>query len=158
MAEQERRLPLDEDVCERLHDAGEALREIREGRAVGCMPCLYGRAAVEAVFSFFARVLVLIPPWISLAVFFSVIVVLGILGSGFHFARLETDEEELWVESGGRLRQEIEYTERYLPPGRAPTNEILIQVLRRGDLQASLRDHLVLLRRVKDIRVERNGR
>ena len=156
MAEQERRS--DEDVCERLHDAGEALREIREGRAVGCEPCLYGRAAVEAVFSLFARVLVLKPPWISLAVFFSVIVVLGILGIGFHFARLETDEEELWVESGGRLRQEIEYTERYLPPGRAPTNEIFIQVLRRGDLRASLRDHLALLRRVKDIRVERNGR
>lgn len=158
MAKQERESSPEEDVCERLHDAGDALREIREGRAVGCKPCLYGRAAVEAVFSYFARALVLTPPWVSLAVFSLVIVVLGVLGSGFHRARLETDEEELWVESGGRLQVEIEYTERFLPPGQQPTSEVLIQVLRGGELSASLGDHLTLLRRVKDIRVERRGR
>ena len=145
----------EEDVCERLHDAGDALREIREGRAVGCMPCLYGRAAVEALFSFFARVLVLKPPLVSLVVFSSVIVVLGVLGSGFHRARVETDEEKLWVESGGRLQNEIKYTERYLPPDQQSSSEVFIQVLRGRDLKARLRDHLALLRRVKDIQVKR---
>lgn len=157
-SEREGRTPSDEEVCERLHDAGEALREIHEGRAVGCKPCLYGRAVVETVFSYLARVLVLKPPFAALVVFISLIIVLGALGSGFHRARLETDEEELWVEKGGRLRKELDYTERYLPPGRAATSEVLIQVLRSGDLRASLKDHLALLRRVKDIRVERGGK
>ena len=155
--EREERQPSEEEVCERLHDAGVALHEIHEGRADGCKPCLYGRAAVETVFSHLARVLVLKPPLAALVVFIFLIIVLGVLGSGFHRARLETDEEELWVEQGGRLRKEIEYTERYLPPGRAPSSEVFIQVLRSGDLRASLRDHLALLRRVKDIRVERGG-
>lgn len=145
----------EEDVCERLHDAGDALREIREDRADGCTPCLYGRAAVEALFSYFARVLALKPPWVSLVVFFSVIVVLGVLGSGFHRARVETDEEKLWVESDGRLQSEIGYTERYLPPDQQSSSEVFIQVLRGRDLKARLRDHLDLLRRVKDIQVKR---
>ena len=144
------------DECEELKVAWVALREINDGNASGCKPCLLGRAVVEGFFYQFGRFFILKPPLVSVVIFVCTLVILGVLSVGFYNARLETNEEELWIEKDGRLKVEIEYTERYLPSEDTASNELLIQVVRNGDFRSSLGDHLDLLRKIRAISVHRN--
>ena len=148
----------DEVLCERLQDAVLALEEIQQGRAKGFRIPLKGRAMVESCFYYISRLLVLYPPFVSLAVLTGVVVLFSVFATGFVFVEVETNEEKLWVESEGRLNEEIGYTERYLPKDNVSTTEILIQTVMGRNFTISMMDHLRLLLSIKKIVVERGNK
>jgi hypothetical protein len=80
-----------------------------------------------------------------------VVVGCGLLACGLLKARFETDEYELWTETGGRLEDESDYTDSVLGEGSLPSNELLVQVARSGKSAISLEaleEHLQLVRRI----------
>ena len=144
-----------------LLDANVALEEIRKGNAKGSQISLWGRVIVEkcfetlgicigskiSVYCFDSKIPVAI-------VFFTMTILVCItLGLQLRNARIETDETKLWVDEGGRLEKEIEYTNRYLHPDVQPTNEIVLQTTTEGNFTASLLDHLEFLQQARAVKV-----
>jgi hypothetical protein len=148
----------EEELCERLQDAGQALKEIKEGRARGFRVPLIGRALVENLFYYIGYLFALKPPIVSIIVFSCVILFLSATSTGFWKVKVETDEEKLWVESDGRLHGEQSYTDLHLPEDTLPTSELFIQSVMGGDFSMSLMDHLQLLMRIKKIEVHRTDK
>ena len=148
-----------ETAC--LLDASVALEEIRKGNAKGSYVSLWGRVVVENSFEILGTCIgskislycfdSKIP--VATLIFATTIISCIILGLGLRNARIETDETKLWVEEGGRLEEEIEYTNRYLHPDVQPTNEIVLQTTTEGNFTASLLDHLEFLKQARAIKV-----
>lgn len=131
----------------RLSNAEFALEQIRQGKARGSVWRLQFRSAIERSFGSLGAVLGRFP-WL---VIFSVVVVCVLLSLGLLKARFETDESELWVEQGGRLEKELDYTESVLGEGAEATGELLIQVGKEGRsaiTPEALLEHLDLVKRV----------
>jgi len=138
----------------KLHDAKQALKEIKEGNATGFKPSLYGRAAVEGLFELVGRLITLWPPVLATAFLSGILLVGVLLCIGFVRSDLETSISELWVEEGGRLDSEIEYTDDHLDDGFSPTQEPIIQLVRGDNFTASLYDHLNILQAATKITFE----
>lgn len=93
--------------------AKDGLREIDQGHARGNRKALLVRSAIQSVLRKFGGVAqrhcgkVIMVGFIPLIVF----------AFGLTRAKLETDAENLWIEVGGRLERELEYTKK-IPWGR----------------------------------------
>ena len=123
-----------------------ALEQIRSGKAVGSESRLQFRSAIEKGFgelgAFLGRF-----PWV--VVFVVVVVTVG-LSLGLLKAEFETDAKELWIETGGRLEDETDYTESVLGEGSEATVEAVIQVGKNGKsaiTQKALLEHLEVVTR-----------
>ncbi|XP_068677045.1 protein patched homolog 1-like isoform X1 [Montipora foliosa] len=98
-------------------------QEQTEGHARGNRKALLVRSAIQSVLRKFGGVAqrhcgkVIMVGFIPLIVF----------AFGLTRAKLETDAENLWIEVGGRLERELEYTKKSLGEGYGGTNELLIQ-------------------------------
>ena len=98
----------------RLHDARLAVEEINAGNASGFLLPLYGRAAIESVFEYLGKLITVWSPILATVFLGAVLLVFGICCIGFMDSELETEVAELWVERGGRLDNEIDYTDDHL--------------------------------------------
>ena len=136
----------DTDPSHRLHDASQALEEIEAGNATGFKPSLYGRAAVEGLFELVGKLITLSSPVMAIIFLSTILVVSVLLCIGFVRSDLETDVSELWIETGGRLDSEIEYTDDHLDDGFSQSQEPIIQLVRDNNFTASLYDHLNILK------------
>jgi len=139
-----------------LHDASQALKEIEAGNATGFKLSLYGRAAVEGLFELVGKLITLYSPLVAIILLSSILVASVLLCSGFVRSDLETDVSELWVEEGGRLDSEIEYTDDHLDDGFSQTQEPIIQLIR-DNFTASLYDHLNILKAATEITLDYKG-
>ena len=138
------------DLAHRLHNAKQAVEEIKAGNASGFLPPLYGRAAIESFFEFIGKLITAWPPIIASVLLAIVIIVFALLCIGFVESHLETEVSELWIETGGRLENEIDYTEDHVDEGFSNTQELIIQLVKTGNLSASLYDHLQVLKAATD--------
>ncbi|XP_070564286.1 protein patched homolog 1-like isoform X2 [Ptychodera flava] len=104
-------------------NARHAQKEIDRGRAHGNKAALWLRVRIQScmfqlgchVQLHYGKVLIM------------GMLILACLTVGLKFAVVETDVEKLWVEAGGRLQQELQYTTDTLGVGEGTTNQILIQ-------------------------------
>ncbi|XP_074612004.1 protein patched homolog 1-like isoform X2 [Acropora palmata] len=103
--------------------AKDLLQKIDQGHARGNRKALLVRSAIQCVLRKFGGVAqrhcgkVIMLGFIPLIVF----------AFGLTRAKLETDAENLWIEVGGRLEKEIEYTKKSIGEGYGATSELLIQ-------------------------------
>jgi len=146
----------DTDPSHCLHDASQALKEIEAENATGFKPSLYGRAAVERLFELVGKLITLFSPVVAIILLCSILVISVLFCIGFVRSDLETDVSELWVEEGGRLDSEIQYTDDHLDDGFSQTQEPIIQLV--GDnFTASLYDHLNILKAATEITLDYKG-
>ena len=139
------------DLAIRLHNARQAVHEIKAGNASGFLPSLYGRAAVESFFEFVGKLITVQSPIVASVLFAIIVMVFALLCLGFQDGELETDVADLWIETGGRLDSEIDYTETHLDEDFSNTQQLLIQLIRNENLSASLYDHLQVLKAATEI-------
>ena len=139
------------DLAIRLHNARQAVHEIKDGNASGFLPSLYGRAAVESFFEFVGKLITVQSPIVASVLFAIIVMVFALLCLGFQDGELETDVADLWIETGGRLDSEIDYTETHLDEDFSNTQQLLIQLIRNENLSASLYDHLQVLKAATEI-------
>ena len=139
------------DISLRLHNAKQAVKEIKAGNASGFLPSLYGGAAVESFFEFIGKLITIQSPIVASVLFGIVVIVFSLLCIGFQDGHLETDVAELWIETGGRLDNEIDYTEDHLNEDFTTTQELIVQLVKTGNLSASLYDHLQVLKAATEI-------
>jgi len=130
----------------RLQDAKQAIKEIKAGNASGFVLPLYGRALVEKGFELLGKFITLWSPIMAIILLVIVIVVCFSCMGGFMKSELETDLNELWIETGGRLEREIDYTEAHFDEDFANTQEVILQLVHSDNFTASLYDHLQILR------------
>lgn len=124
-----------------------ALKQIANGAATGSVWRLRFRAFIERKFGSLGAVLGR-RPWLAIGLVFLVCVGLGL---GLLKAKFETDVNELWVEQGGRLEDEIDYTDAVLGEGAQASAELVIQVGRDGSdatTPEALLEHLAVVTRV----------
>lgn len=140
------------ELSVRLHNARQAVHEIKAGNAAGFLPSLYGRAAVESFFEFVGNLITVQSPLVASVLFAIVVMVFALLCLGFQHSDLETEVSELWIETGGRLDNEIDYTEAHLDEDYLNTQQLVVQLVQSGDLSASLYDHLQLLKAATEIK------
>jgi len=140
-------------MADQLHDAKQALTEIKAGNATGFKPSLYGRAAVERLFELVGRLITLYSPILATAFLGGILLIGALLCIGFINSDLETSITELWVETDGRLDSEIEYTEDHLDEGYSQTQEPILQLVG-NNFTASLYDHLNILKAATRIKLE----
>lgn len=135
-----------------------ALSQIDKGEAVGARWRLVIRSAIERAFGTLGAGLGH-APWLAIGL---VVVVCGLSAVGLTKARFETDEYKLWTETGGRLEDETDYTNNVLGEGSLPSNELLIQVGRRGSSAITIEaldEHLSLVKRIsQNVTVTKWGR
>lgn len=136
-----------------LLDANVALEEIRKGNARGSKISLWGRVTVEKVYESLGVYIGSMIPYAAIGIFTTTVIICLFLAYGLRNARIETDETKLWVEKGGRLEKEMQYTNRYLHPDLQPTSEIVLQTTTEGNFTASLLDHLEFLQQARAIKV-----
>lgn len=136
-----------------LLDANIALEEIRKGNAEGSKISLWGRVIVEKGYESLGIYISSMIPYAAIGIFTTIVIICLFLAFGLRNARIETDETKLWVEEGGRLEKEMEYTNRYLHPDVQPTSEIVLQTTTEGNFTASLLDHLEFLQQARAIKV-----
>ena len=134
------------ELALRLHNAKLAVKEIHAGNASGFLPSLYGRAAIESVFEFLGKLITTWSPILAAVLLGIVVSVFALCCIGFVRSDLETDVAELWVETGGRLDSEIDYTDRHLDEDFSTTQELIIQLVRNDNFSASLYDHLQIMK------------
>ena len=146
-----RRMMSEENEALRLHSAKEAVKEIKAGNAWGFLPSLYGRAVVESFFEGIGKRITTWPPVVAAVLLGTVVLAFGMLCTGFLSGHLETDVADLWIETGGRLDKEIEYTEDHLNEDFSTTEESVVQLVKTDNLSASLYDHLQLLKAATEI-------
>jgi len=136
-----------------LLDARLALEEIRQGNAQGSKISLWGRATVEKGFEAIGFYITSKRPTVAIGIFALTIAICVVFATGLRKAKIETDETKLWVEKGGRLEEEMQYTDQHLHPDLQPTSEIVLHTTTEGNLTASLLDHLDFLQKVNAIQV-----
>ena len=141
------------DISLRLHNAKQAVKEIKAGNAAGFLPSLYGRAAVESFFEFIGKLITIQSPIVASVLFGIVVIVFSLLCIGFQDGHLETEVADLWIETGGRLDNEIDYTEDHLDEDFTTSQELIIQLVKTGNLSASLYDHLQVLKAATEITI-----
>ena len=134
------------EIALRLHNAQLAVKEINAGNASGFLLPLYGRAAVERVFESLGELITVWSPFLAAVLFGTVVLVFAIFCMGFRDGELETEVADLWIETGGRLDKEIDYTEQHVDEDTIPTSELLIQLVKNNNFTASLYDHLHVMR------------
>ena len=142
----------------RLHNARLALKEIKAGNASGFLPSLYGRAAIESLFEFLGKLITAWPPIVAAILLGIVLFLFALCCIGFERRELETDVAELWIETGGRLDSEIEYTDMHLDEDFLATQELIIQLVRGDNFSASLYDHLQIMKAAVEFNVTYGGR
>ena len=145
------------DISLRLHNAKQAVKEIKAGNASGFLPALYGRAAIESFFEFIGKLITVQSPIVASVLFGIVVIVFALLCIGFQEGHLETEVAELWIETGGRLDNEIDYTEDHLDEDFSVSQELIIQLVKSGNLSASLYDHLQVLKAATEISFTYSG-
>ena len=136
-----------------LLDARLALEEIRRGNVQGSQISLWGRAIVERGFEAIGFYVASKSPTVAIGIFALTIVACVVFASGLREAKIETDETKLWVEKGGRLEEEMQYTDQHLHPDLQSTSEIVLHTTTEGNLTASLLDHLDFLQKANAIQV-----
>ena len=146
------------DISLRLHNAKQAVKEIKAGNAAGFLPSLYGRAAVESFFEFIGKLITIQSPIVASVLFGIVVIVFSLLCIGFQDGHLETEVADLWIETGGRLDNEIDYTEDHVNEDFSTSEELVIQLVKTSNLSASLYDHLQLLKAATEISFEFGNR
>ena len=139
------------DIALRLHNAKQAVKEIEAGNASGFLPSLYGRAAIESFFEVIGKLITVQSPIVASVLFGVVVTVFALLCIGFQNGHLETDVADLWIETGGRLDNEIDYTEDHVNEDFSTTEELIVQLVKTDNLSASLYDHLQLLKAATEI-------
>ncbi|XP_033636690.1 protein patched homolog 1-like isoform X1 [Asterias rubens] len=100
-----------------------ASREIERGRAQGNKSALWLRGKLQALLFFLGCYI----QFHSGKVLFLGVIIMGAFAVGLKQARIETNVEKLWVEVGGRLERELDYTTKTLGEGWGITNQIIIQ-------------------------------
>ena len=138
-----------------LLDAETALEEIRKGNAKGSKISLWGRVIVEQSYETLGMCIGS-KIYVAVGIFILTIIVCLVLAFGpwgLSNARIETDETKLWVEKGGRLEKEMQYTNQYLHPDVQPTGEIILHTTTEGNFTASLLDHLEFLQQARALEV-----
>ena len=138
-----------------LLDAETALEEIRKGNAKGSKISLWGRVIVEQSYETLGMCIGS-KIYVAVGIFILTIIVCLVLAFGpwgLSNARIETDETKLWVEKGGRLEKEMQYTNQYLHPDVQPTSEIILHTTTEGNFTASLLDHLEFLQQARALEV-----
>ena len=129
----------------RYANAQYALEQIANGAATGDKWRLHFRSAIERGFGALGALIGRLP----FPVIASVVVICSVLAFGLSRARFETNEYKLWTETGGRLEDEIDYSDRVLGEGSVFSNELVIQVGRDGRSAISveaLDEHLDLVK------------
>ena len=134
------------EIALRLHNARLAVKEIHAGNASGCLPSLYGRATIERVFESLGKLITVWSPILAAVLFGTVVLVFAIFCIGFMDGELETEVADLWIETGGRLDNEIDYTEQHVDEDTIATSELIIQLVKNDNFTASLYDHLHVMR------------
>ncbi|XP_076462162.1 protein patched homolog 1-like [Babylonia areolata] len=107
-------------------DAATAYRQVKRGRADGNQCALWIRLHLQ-------RHLYSLGCFLQLhcgKVLFLGLLLLSLCCVGLKTAHIETSVEELWVEEGGRLEQELAYTREVLGEGSGTTHEVLVQTPR----------------------------
>ncbi|XP_013398571.1 protein patched homolog 1 isoform X2 [Lingula anatina] len=122
--------PEDSELCTRTSwvDAKTAYKEIKKGKASGNTCALWLRWHLQ-------KQLFNLGCFIERhcgKVLFVGLLLLCLCCIGLKTATIETNVEKLWVEEGGRLDQEIAYTQKHLGEGSGITNEIVIQTPKSG--------------------------
>ncbi|XP_052776119.1 protein patched homolog 1-like isoform X1 [Mya arenaria] len=100
-----------------------AYRQVRKGKADGNKQALWVRKHIQ-------RYLYSIGIFINQhcgKVCFVGLLLLSLCCVGLKSIKMETDIERLWVEEGGRLEEELTYTQTHIGAGSQVTNQILIQ-------------------------------
>jgi hypothetical protein len=140
-----------------LANAKYALDQIRKGNAIGLVPRLRFRSAIEEFFGWLGWRLGAFP---LLPIVLVVIIAIG-LSVGLRAAEFETDPAELWVEQDGRLESELDYTDAVLGKGAGSSSELVIQTGKGGAsaiTEEALLEHLQVARRVtRDVSVSYLG-
>ena len=141
----------------RFANAEYALDQIRKGNAIGSVRRLQFRSAIERLFGSLGALLGSVP---LLSIALVVIITTG-LSLGLLVVEFEVEPAELWVEQGGRLENELDYTNEVLGKGAESSNEFVIQVAKNGKsaiTEKTLLEHLqVALRVVHNVSVSHLG-
>ncbi|XP_071837181.1 protein patched homolog 1-like isoform X2 [Apostichopus japonicus] len=103
-----------------------AYRQVERGRAEGNKAALWLRSKIQSLLFTLGCYLQLH----SGKALFLGFVLLGAFSVGLKLANVETSVQKLWVEVGGRLQRELDYTERTLGAGEGTTNQIVLQTSR----------------------------
>ncbi|XP_072172750.1 protein patched homolog 1-like [Diadema setosum] len=100
-----------------------AFRQVERGRAQGNKAALWLRSKLQGLLFTLGCYLQLH----SGKGLFLGLVILGACAVGLKLTRIETNVEKLWVQVGGRLEKELEYTEATLGSGWGATSQIIVQ-------------------------------
>lgn len=146
---------VDEDLVTRTSwvNAELAYKHVKKGKADGSPSALWLRMHIQ-------RYMFKIGGFIQIhcgKVLFVGILLLSLCCIGLKTTSLQTDVEKLWVEEGGRLEQELEYTRTTVGEGRGTTSQLVIQTPRADSnilTVPSLQFHLQTLLKVVDISVD----
>ncbi|XP_061192639.1 protein patched homolog 1-like [Saccostrea echinata] len=146
---------VDEELVTRTSwvNAELAYKHVKKGKADGSACALWLRMHIQ-------RYMFKIGGFIQLhcgKVLFVGILLLSLCCIGLKTTTLQTDVEKLWVEEGGRLEKELEYTRTTVGEGRGTTSQLVIQTPR-GDSNIltvpSFQFHLETLLKVTQISVD----
>ncbi|KAK2149885.1 hypothetical protein LSH36_433g03015 [Paralvinella palmiformis] len=143
------------DLCTRPSwvDAYTAYKQIKKGKASGSKSALWLRWQLQ-------KQLFNLGCFIQKhcgKVLFLGLLLLSLCCVGLKTASLETNVERLWVEEGGRLQTELDYTKKVLGEGSGSTYEIVIQTPSKGGSVLSAQSlllHYKALRAATKISVE----
>ncbi|XP_050403061.1 protein patched homolog 1 isoform X2 [Patella vulgata] len=137
-------------------DAQLAYRQIKKGKAQGNTCALWLRLHLQ-------KYLYSTGCFIQLhcgKLVFVGILLLSLCCVGLKTGTIETNVEELWVQEGGRLEKELEYTRKTIGEGSGTSNEIIIQMPKKGTnilTKESLLTHLDAVIAATKIRVVVDG-
>eukprot|EP00057_Strongylocentrotus_purpuratus_P022786 XP_011677260.1 PREDICTED: protein patched homolog 1 isoform X1 [Strongylocentrotus purpuratus] len=104
-------------------NADYAYKQVDRGKAHGNKAALWLRSKLQAFLFTLGCYLQL---HCGKALFLG-LVILGAFAVGLKLTKIETNVEKLWVQVGGRLEQELEYTEATLGTGWGATSQIIVQ-------------------------------
>nr|XP_022317481.1 protein patched homolog 1-like [Crassostrea virginica] len=146
---------IDEELMTRTSwvNAELAYKYVKKGKAEGNSGALWVRMHIQ-------RYMFKIGGFIQThcgKVLFVGILLLSLCCIGLKTTSMQTDVEKLWVEEGGRLEQELQYTRTTVGEGRGITSQLVIQTPK-SDANIltvpSLQFHLETLRKVTEISVD----
>ncbi|KAJ8039814.1 Protein patched-like 1 [Holothuria leucospilota] len=134
-----------------------AYRQIERGRAEGNKAALWLRSKIQSLLFTLGCYLQLHS---GKAIFLG-IVLLGAFTVGLKLAHIETRVDKLWVEVGGRLQKELDYTEKTLGEGAGATNQIILQIAKQEEAnlltKEALLQHLESAKLATQVEVEMSG-
>ncbi|XP_039274094.2 protein patched homolog 1-like [Styela clava] len=130
-------------------DAKFAYEQVVQGKAHGNKHALWFRSKVHQLL-FRLGCFVQRRAWFVLI---PCLMVLAACAIGLKYGTLETEVENLWVESGGKLEEELEYTKKSIGEGLGATWQILIQTGEDTATIESMKLHLAAARAATEIKV-----